>query len=199
MLTADNGMTRGNECWNYGSRTCVGPPSSPSSSHYPPLSSFLSLLMAVLLFAASATTEVEAQLTQKEKAPQSKTIEARIDVIGAKNSAAQAGIGILMFGGTYVRTGIVGAVGATRDGLSSRADGFAIFHLDPFRQSRWASYGGAGLSGRFDEGSRPRAYLLVFAGVDGPVKNGLTTSVEAGLGGGVRLGVIIRQAVAERR
>ncbi|MEO7368765.1 MAG: hypothetical protein ABIZ36_12470 [Gemmatimonadaceae bacterium] len=162
------------------------------------MTSFLSLLIAVLILSL-ATTGLEAQSTQSRKNPRSTSIEGRVDVIGAKNSAAQAGIGILMFGGTYLRTGLVGAIGATRDGISSRADGFALFHLDPFRESHWAPYGGAGISGRFDQGSRPRAYLLVFAGVDGPVKNGLTTSFEAGLGGGVRLGVIIRQAVAERR
>ena len=127
------------------------------------------------------------------------SIEGRVDLIAAKKSAAQAGIGIVRYAGTYLRTGIVAGLGTTKDGLSSRADGFALFHLDPFRQSRWSPYGGAGLSGRFDEGSRPKAYLLVFAGVDGPVRNGLTTSFEAGLGGGARLGVIIRQAVAERR
>lgn len=156
-----------------------------------------SLLTAVLL-SSLTTTQLEAQSTSQSPPP-TISIEGRIDVIGAKRSATQAGIGVLMFAGTYLRTGIVAAAGATSDGLSSRADGFALFHLDPFRQSHWAPYGGAGLSGRFDVGSRPRAYLLIFAGVDGPVKNGLTTSFEAGLGGGARLGVIIRQAVAERR
>ncbi len=153
--------------------------------------------MAVLLLSLT-TTRLEAQSTSQSPPP-TISIEGRIDVIGAKRSAAQAGIGILMFAGTYLRTGIVGAAGATSHGLSSRADGFALFHLDPFRQSHWAPYGGAGLSGRFDVGSLPRAYLLIFAGVDGPVRSGLTTSFEAGLGGGARLGVIIRQAVAQRR
>jgi len=37
------------------------------------------------------------------------------------------------------------------------------------------------------------------AGIDGPVRNGLTTSFEVGLGGGARVGLILRQAVAERR
>ncbi|MEO5903337.1 MAG: hypothetical protein ABIQ55_04930 [Gemmatimonadaceae bacterium] len=122
-----------------------------------------------------------------------------MDVIASKQSSAQVGIGILRFAGTYIRTGIVGAVGATKDGLSARSDAFVLFHLDPFRQSRWAPYGGAGLSGHFDEGSHAKAYLLVFAGLDGPVRHGLTTSFEAGLGGGARLGVIVRQAVTERR
>ena len=122
-----------------------------------------------------------------------------MDAIFSKKPTAQAGVGLSMFAGTYVRTGIVGAVGANEDGATGRADAFVRFHLDPFRQSRSAPYGGAGLSTRFDAGSRPRAYLLVFAGIDGPVRNGLTTSFEAGLGGGARIGIVLRQAVAERR
>ena len=78
-------------------------------------------------------------------------------------------------------------------------DGLARFHLDPFRQSRWAPYGGAGISGRFDRVSGARAYLLVVAGLDGPIRNGMTPSVELGLGGGARLGVILRRATGERR
>jgi hypothetical protein len=89
-------------------------------------------------------------------------------------------------------------MGASRDGLSGRIDLLNRFHLDPFRESRWAPYAGGGLSGRFDNG-RERVYLLLIVGVDGPVSRGLTTSFEGGLGGGGRLGVTIRRAAAERR
>ena len=169
------------------------------SRRHPSIIFIVSSFLTAVLLLAMATPPAQAQSVARRKPAPSFAIEGRVDVIAATNSAAQAGIGIVRFAGTYVRTGIVGAVGATKDGLSSRADGFAIFHLDPFRESRWAPYGGAGLSGRFDEGSRPKAYLLIFVGADGPVRNGLSTSFEAGLGGGARLGVIIRQAVAERR
>lgn len=144
-------------------------------------------------------TPLEAQSASRSKATPSAAIEGRVDAIFSKKPTAQAGVGLSMFAGTYVRTGIVGAVGANEDGATGRADAFVRFHLDPFRQSRSAPYGGAGLSTRFDAGSRPRAYLLVFAGIDGPVRNGLTTSFEAGLGGGARIGIVLRQAVAERR
>jgi hypothetical protein len=101
--------------------------------------------------------------------------------------------------GYYVRSGIVGGVGATGNGLSGRVDFFARFHFDPFRESRWAPYGGGGVSGRFDNGERARAFLLLLAGLDGPIHGGMTSSVELGLGGGARIGVIIRQARRERR
>ncbi len=100
--------------------------------------------------------------------------------------------------GTYVRTGIDGAIGSSKDGISGRFDGFARFHLDPFRQHKWAPYGGGGLTARFDDNRSTRYYLLVFLGIDGPVAHKIATSIEAGLGGGGRVGIIIRPA-AERR
>jgi hypothetical protein len=125
--------------------------------------------------------------------------ELRVDVIGARVSALHAGVGVSTVTGTYLRTGIIGALGFSRDGLSGRVDGLTRFHFDPFRQSRWAPYGGGGISGRFDRREKPRAYLLLLFGMDGPVKRGWTASFEAGLGGGARIGAIIRRATAERR
>jgi len=125
--------------------------------------------------------------------------EFRIDGIIANVSALQAGAGLTIVTGTYVRSGVVGGLGFSREGLSGRVDGFARFHFDPFRQSQWAPYGGGGISGRFDRVAGARAYLLLLAGLDGPIKNGITPSVELGLGGGARIGVILRRGTAERR
>lgn len=125
--------------------------------------------------------------------------EFRIDGIIARVSAVQAGVGVTMVAGTYVRSGIVGWLGFSRDGLSGRIDGFARFHFDPFRQSQWAPYAGAGISGRFDRIAGARAYLLLFLGIDGPIRHRMTPSAELGLGGGARIGVIIRRATGERR
>jgi hypothetical protein len=124
---------------------------------------------------------------------------ARLDVIVGGSSAAHVGAGVAFITGTYLRSGIEAAVGASRDGVSGRVDLVNRFHLDPFRESTWAPYAGGGLTGRFDDGSKSRAYLLVLFGIDGPAKRGLTTSFEAGFGGGVRIGVMIRRASAERR
>ena len=160
----------------------------------------MSSLLIVFALLCFQTTPAQAQATTKSAAPPSVTAETRLDAIVASRSSVQAGIGLSMFAGTYVRTGIVGAVGGTTgDGIDGRIDVLARFHLDPFRQSRWGPYGGGGLSARFDRGERTRPLVLVFAGVDGPVRNGLTTSFEAGLGGGARIGVILRRGVAERR
>lgn len=129
---------------------------------------------------------------------ESQSIEGRIDAIAAGPAAIHVGAGFTVPMGTYVRAGADAAIGSSRDGISGRVDGFARFHLDPLRQHRWAPYGGGGLTARFDDNRSTRYYLLVFLGIDGPVSHKLSTSFEAGLGGGGRIGVIVRRA-AERR
>jgi hypothetical protein len=127
------------------------------------------------------------------------SLEARGDAIVAGPAAIHAGIGFTAPLGTYVRSGLVGGLGAGEDGLSGRVDLVSRFQLDPFREHRWAPYAGGGLTARFDAHRQTRFALLLLVGVDGPARQGLTTAVEAGLGSGGRIGVIIRRAVAERR
>jgi hypothetical protein len=107
--------------------------------------------------------------------------------------------------GIYVRNGLVGGLGVGRHGLDGRTDFVTRFSSDPFRQNRWAPYGGAGLSGRYrptaDGGSK--AYLLVFLGIEGPLTYGAAAgwvpAFEVGLGGGARVGFILRRGITGRR
>jgi hypothetical protein len=132
-------------------------------------------------------------------------VEGRLDAIIARVTGVEAGIGLSVPSGIYVRSGLVAGIGAGRHGVEGRTDLFSRFSLDPFRQSRWAPYGGAGISGRYrsklDGGSR--AYLLVFLGVEGPLPSGRTSGIvpafEVGLGGGARVGVVLRRANNARR
>jgi hypothetical protein len=130
---------------------------------------------------------------------ESQSIEGRIDGIADGPPAVHAGAGFTVRAGTYLRSGVIGAIGASRDGISGRVDFINRFQLDPFREHRWAPYSGGGLTARFDDNRSNRFYLLLIAGIDGPATRGLTTAIEAGLGGGARLGVILRHATAERR
>ena len=139
-----------------------------------------------------------AQPRAREPAPKV-AVEGRADVIVSKFTAAHAGIGFTVKTGTYLRSGFDAGLGASSDGISGRVDFVNRFHLDPFRQFKWAPYAGGGLTARFDDNRRRRVYLLLFLGVDGPARHGLGTSIEAGLGGGGRIGLIIRRAAAERR
>ena len=131
--------------------------------------------------------------------------EVRIDAIFARTGGVEAGYGFTVPAGIYVRTGLVAGIGAGRHGVEGRADLISRFSFDPFRQSRWAPYAGAGFSGRYrsqlDGGAR--AYLLAFLGLEGPLRFGQTVgwvpAVEVGLGGGARVGVILRRGINARR
>ncbi len=160
--------------------------------------SAVTVLVAVIVCAARASAQVRGPTASDNSA---KTVDAemRLDGIISRVSAVQLGVGLMTTAGYYVRLGADGALGFSRNGLSGRIDGLARFHFDPFRQSRWAPYGGGGISGRFDKGEKARAYLLVFWGMDGPVSGGVAPSVELGLGGGGRIGIILRQARKEGR
>ncbi len=153
-------------------------------------------LVLAVLGPSSAFAQVPTQSVQSE---------VRVDGIFAASSGVEAGYGISIPAGIYLRWGVVGGVGAGRHGVESRADLVSRFSLDPFRQSRWAPYAGAGLSGRFrasaDGGAR--AFLLVYLGIEGSLPDrqlsGWVPAVELGLGGGARVGVILRRGIAGRR
>lgn len=136
---------------------------------------------------------------------QSLQTEWRVDGIFARTSGVEAGLGVSIPQGVYVRTGLVAGVGVGRHGAEGRTDLLSRFSLDPFRQSRWALYGGGGISGRYRtrEDGDSRAYLLLVVGLEGPLPLGRTEGwvpvVEVGLGGGARLGVGVRRGINSRR
>ena len=123
--------------------------------------------------------------------------EWRADALSGPPIALQLGAGVNIPVGYYVRVGLTAGGGvAWRGGAaagSGRMDVTTRYLLDPFAELRWSVYGGAGVSARFDE-NHPRTFLLVVGGVEGPASHGWRTSIEAGLGGGVRLGFVLRRA-----
>src|ERR1700704_3707030 len=90
--------------------------------------------------------------------------EVRLDAMFARSSGVEAAYGFTVPVGIYVRSGIVAGVGVGRHGAEGRTDFVSRFSFDPFRQTRWAPYAGAGLSGRYrsDLDGGNQAYLLVF-------------------------------------
>ncbi|MFL5509308.1 MAG: hypothetical protein ACJ79J_06900 [Gemmatimonadaceae bacterium] len=147
-----------------------------------------------------AVAPASAQLPQ-----QALQFEGRIDGLFARTSGVEAGLGISVPAGLYMRAGVVGGLGVGQNGAEGRTDLFARFSLDPFRQSRWAPYAGGGISARYrvDEDGGSHAYLLVFLGVEGPLATGRTSgwvpAFEVGLGGGARVAAIIRRGINGRR
>lgn len=132
-------------------------------------------------------------------------VEVRADALSSRWTAVEGGIGITVPSGIYVRSGGVLAAGGGGRGFESRLDLFSRFTLDPFRENRWALYGGGGVSGRYTERNSPaaHAFLLVFAGLEGPLENassgGWVPAIEIGLGGGARIGVSLRRGIPGRR
>jgi len=156
--------------------------------------------VVTLGIAAASPASARAQMNQQKFQS-----EVRLDAIFARSGGVEAGYGFTVPAGIYVRSGVVAGIGAGRHGAEGRTDLIARFSMDPFRQSRWAPYAGAGLSGRYrserDGGSH--AYVLVYLGLEGPLalgtRQGWVPALEVGLGGGARVGVILRRGVNSRR
>jgi hypothetical protein len=135
--------------------------------------------------------------------------ELRADVIVGHRPAVQVGAGLQVPVGFYVRIGIDAAVGqrvgvATDLPAGSRTDGrldvLARFLLDPFRQTAYGLSVGGGMSLRAEPGDRVRPVLLVAMDVEGRRSaKGLVPAVQVGLGGGLRLGVVVRRGVTGSR
>ena len=129
--------------------------------------------------------------------------EARADAFLGPGGGAELGIGVNLPVGYYTRASVTLAGGAVwvdhRAVGSGRIDVVSRYLLDPFRELRWGLYAGAGISTRWDDSAHWRSYLLVLAGIEGPVQRGWHTAFEAGLGGGARLAVVLRRARANGR
>ncbi len=147
-----------------------------------------------------APSRVRAQVEPFKPAVQ---FEARLDALGGPPAGAEAGLGANIPAGYYARIGADVAAGAVSRGgeavASARADVAARFLLDPFREFRWGPYVGAGFTTQWDQRANWRGDLLLLLGFEGPAHAGWRTSVELGLGGGARLGVVLRRARSNGR
>jgi hypothetical protein len=129
--------------------------------------------------------------------------ELRVEYIGGDPWQVLGGAGITFPAGVYTRLGLNAAAGFARNDsatrTAARVDGTVRFLLDPFRQARFGLYGVAGVSAmwRETEGWAPRVVLGL--GIEGKVRRGTATSVEAALGGGARVAIVLRRARPDRR
>jgi hypothetical protein len=134
--------------------------------------------------------------------------EARLDVIAGHDPAIQLGAGVQIPVGYYGRIGLDAALGvpirdralSTQRRLDGRVDLLARFLLDPFRQTAYGLSLGGGASVRAEHGDRARPFLLVALDVEGRRSTrGVVPALQVGLGGGVRVGAILRRAAAGAR
>ena len=123
-------------------------------------------------------------------------LEARFDGSFSPMGGALAGVGINVRAGWYTRLGLAASAGAVRVSGTLRAtqrlDGTARFLFDPFAEGRRAFYAGAGLGVQRSASGEVRGLLLGIVGVEGPAQGRILPSLEVSLGGGARVGVVLR-------
>jgi hypothetical protein len=136
--------------------------------------------------------------------PTAVTPEVRADLVLGHQPAAQVGAGVQIPFGYYVRLGLDGAAGVRVDDVSPRVDArvdlLTRFLLDPFRQSPYGLSVGGGIALRAEPRDRVRPLLLVAIDVEGRRRlSGWVPAVQVGLGGGARVGVVLRRGMANAR
>ena len=146
-----------------------------------------------IAFALGATNAAAAAAQEPAVYP-----ELRADAIFGGRSTVQGGVGIVAPVGVYVRFGFDGAVGTTwHDGTSSavgRVDAIARFLLDPLRENDLGFSVGGGLSAPITGDGFRTPYLTLVIDVEGRRRGGWTPGVELGLGGGARIGFVLRRS-----
>jgi hypothetical protein len=107
-----------------------------------------------------------------------------------------AGVGVNVRAGWYSRLGLAVSAGAQSIAgelrQTQRVDATARFLFDPFAESRRAFYAGAGLGALRTESGDVQGLLLGIVGVEGRTTGRIVPAVEITLGGGARLGVVLR-------
>jgi len=124
--------------------------------------------------------------------------EVRAEGIIAPENSGLLGAGVQVPLGFYARMGIDVSGGLTRSNgesfATARGDAIMRFLLDPFREAPWALSAGAGVSVAYTDPHTWRAFLAVVLDVEGRRAGGLTPAFQVGLGGGVRLGIALRNS-----
>lgn len=153
--------------------------------------------MLVAVVGAMSATTADAQQRGNGARP-----ELRVEVIDGRPDAVHALPGVAFPLGGYVRLGLSAGGGVARDSSargSGRAELVARFLFDPYAQSRWGLSAGGGIVVRADQKYGLREYLVLVLDVEGPPASRLAPFVQAGLGGGWRLGVGLRSGASQRR
>jgi hypothetical protein len=126
--------------------------------------------------------------------------EARVDAIVAHRSAIQGALGADIRMSPELHLELAAGAGPSFGGgggpsLGARGDAIFRFLIDPRHVTRWSPYGGGGIGARYDGSRSPewRAVAILVVGANGPKWKHMIPFVEAGLGGGVRLGMGVRR------
>lgn len=150
------------------------------------------LVISTIALAASGRAAAQTQSLVPPLYP-----ELRADAIVGRETATQVGVGVEIPAGIYVRLGVDAAGGVTFANGASRASGrvdaIGRFLLDPFRETAVAVSFGGGLSVPYVDGqTHLRPYLTAVIDVEGRMRGRVTPALQLGLGGGARIGLVLR-------
>jgi hypothetical protein len=122
-----------------------------------------------------------------------------VDALASRHTAVEVGASVIVPGGVYARTALTGATGvAWRDGTAASATRVEVvsrFLLDPFRESPYGLSVGGGVGATNAADGRWRAYLAFLFDLELTRVGKTTPAIQLGLGGGARLGVVLRSGV----
>ena len=123
--------------------------------------------------------------------------ELHVDAIAGRRGAIEAAAGVILPVGIYSRTAFVVAVGAASRESGSlivgRGEFVSRFLLDPFRESPLGLSVGGGLGvTNLSDPNRWRPYLALLLDLEMRRRAGITPAIQLGLGGGTRLGLVLR-------
>ena len=128
---------------------------------------------------------------------------ARLDGTSSAVPRLEGSLGAAIPLGTYGRLHVTAGGGAARDAdvahPAVRADVIGRFLLDPLKQARRGPYFGGGVSYLAHRGETGRAWLTLVAGVELRERGGLVPGIELGVGGGARIGLVVRRAMLNWR
>jgi hypothetical protein len=123
--------------------------------------------------------------------------EGRLDAVLAPRGGAMVGAGLNLRAGWYARVGASVSAGAVQRAdaweARQRVDATARFLFDPFGESRRGFYAGAGLAAERRADGDVRGLLLGIMGFEGATTGRVVPALELQLGGGVRLGLVLRE------
>lgn len=144
--------------------------------------------------AAVVALALVARLGAAQAPTRSASIEVRLDGIFAKDAATtHAALGLTRPASRNLELEMVlGGGVTTRDEqddarASARADILARFAPPPSSRDAWSAYASGGVSGLFERGVKGRGVLVLLLGA-----RGRRAFVEAGVGGGLRVGAGLR-------
>jgi hypothetical protein len=129
--------------------------------------------------------------------------EARVDAVIAHRSALQGALGLDIAFAPELHLELAAGAGPAFGGgagasFGARGDAVVHFLLDPRHLRRWTPYAGGGVGARYegsyDRSADWRAVAIVVVGVNAPRWKHAIPFIEAGLGGGFRLGAGVRRA-----